>query len=195
VHTISRTLAAAILALGMTGITVDFASAQGPGNPGQGPGYGAGYGGGPGMMGGYGWGPGMGGYGGGPGAGWGARGGGPGGGYGPRGGGGPGFGGGPLAALNLTEEQSQKIAVLQEENRRRNWEVMGQVRSEQFKLRQVLSSETPDPNAVAAQQQKVDELRRQMLKSRVESRNQVAAILTPEQRQQFRSYGPWWLED
>jgi Spy/CpxP family protein refolding chaperone len=141
------------------------------------------------MMGGYGWGPGMGGYVGGPGGGWGPRGGGPGGGYGPRG------GGGPLGALNLTDEQSQKIAVLQEENRRRNWEVMGQMRSEQFKLRQLLISDTPDPNAVAAQQQKVDELRRQMLKSRVESRNQVAAILTPEQRQQFRSFGPWWLEE
>jgi Spy/CpxP family protein refolding chaperone len=29
----------------------------------------------------------------------------------------------------------------------------------------------------------------------VEARNQITAILTPEQRKQFRQYGPWWLEE
>jgi len=188
--TLGRTLAAAILALGITGVTADFAHAQGPGGPGQGPGYGPGpgagpgYGRGPGMMGGYGYGPGMmGGYG------WGPRGGGgPGWGYGPR-------GGGPLALLDLTEEQREKIAALQEENRRKNWDVMGQMRTEQFKLRQMYFTDKPDPEAIAAQQQKVDVLRRQIIKSRVEARNQIAAILTPEQRQQFRSFGPWWADE
>jgi len=28
-----------------------------------------------------------------------------------------------------------------------------------------------------------------------ETRNQVAAILTPEQRQQFRTFGPWWAPE
>jgi len=204
--TMSRHLAAAILALGMTGVTADFAGAQATGSPGQGqgpgygPGAGPGYGRGPG--GGYGWGPGMmgGGYDAGPGWGWGPRGGGgPGSGYGPRGGGpgwgyGPRGGGGPLAALDLTEEQSRKIAVLREENRRKNWDVMGNMRTEQFKLRQMLFTDKPDPEAVAEQQKKVDDLRRQMIKSRVESRNQIAGILTPEQRQQFRSFAPWWME-
>jgi Spy/CpxP family protein refolding chaperone len=97
--------------------------------------------------------------------------------------------------LDLTEEQSKKIAAIQEENRNNTWQVMGQLRGEQFKLRQMLFTDTPDPNAVAAQQQKVDELRRQMIKSRVEAHNQMAAILTPEQRQQLRSFGPWWLQE
>jgi Spy/CpxP family protein refolding chaperone len=69
------------------------------------------------------------------------------------------------------------------------------VRSEQFKLRQMLYGDKLDANAVAEQQKKVDELRRQMLKSRVEARNQVAAVLTKEQQQQFRQLGPWWLQD
>jgi Spy/CpxP family protein refolding chaperone len=34
-----------------------------------------------------------------------------------------------------------------------------------------------------------------MLKSRVESRNQIDTVLTPEQRKQFRQFGPWWLQD
>ena len=173
-----KTLATALLALALGAAPVAFA--QG------GPGYGYGPGGG--------WGPG--GYGGGPGM--------IGGGYGPGTGGGPGWGpgggrggfgpGGGLAALNLTAEQQEKVAAIQEENRRKNWDAMGKVRSEQFKLRQMAFADKIDPAAFAEQQKKVDELRRDMLKSRVESRNQVDAILTPDQRKQFRQVGPWWLQ-
>jgi Spy/CpxP family protein refolding chaperone len=149
------------------GLAAAAAFAQGPGQ-----GYG------PGMMGGYGYGPGMmGGYGRGPGVGRGL-----------------GYGGG-LAALNLNSEQSEKIASIQEENRRKNWNTMGQMRSEQFKLRQMYYADKIDPAAVAEQQKKVDELRRQMIKSHAETRNQVAAVLTPEQRKQFRQLGPWGLGD
>ncbi|HET7763959.1 MAG TPA: Spy/CpxP family protein refolding chaperone [Burkholderiales bacterium] len=136
----------------------------------QGPGYGPGYG--PGMMGGYGYGPGMMG------------------GYGPGMMGG--YGGG-LASLGLNAEQREKIAAVQEENRKANWNTMGQMRSEQFKLRQMYNADKVDSAAVADQQKKVDELRRQMLKSHVEARNQINAILTPEQRKQFRQYGPPWM--
>jgi Spy/CpxP family protein refolding chaperone len=130
----------------------------------QGPGSGPGYGYGPGMMGGYGYGPGMmGGYGGG------------------------------LASLGLSAEQREKIAAVQEENRKANWGTMGQMRSEQFKLRQMYNADKVDSAAVGDQQKKVDELRRQMLKSHVEARNQINAILTPEQRKQFRQSGPWWM--
>jgi Spy/CpxP family protein refolding chaperone len=169
--------AAVLLALGIAAGTAAYA--QGPGGPGKGPGYGPGQGYGPGMMGSYGGGPGWG--------------------YGPRGGG-PGFGPGPgaggaLAMLNLTDEQREKVLKIQEENRRKNWDLMGQVRTEQFRLRQMSYGDKLDAAAITDQQKKVDELRRQMLKSRIESRNQVAAVLTPEQKQQFRQFGPWWLED
>ena len=144
---------------------------------GPGPGYGYGHG----MMGGRGLGDGdgrgmMGGYGPGPGH------------------GGYGHGAG-LAALNLTDEQREKVARIQEENRSKNWITMGQVRGEMFKLRQMYSGDKLDSNAISEQQRKVDELRRQMLKAHIETRNQVAAILTPEQRQQFRSFGPSWAPE
>jgi Spy/CpxP family protein refolding chaperone len=122
------------------------------------------------MMGGYGYGPGMrGGYGRGP--------------------------GGGLAGLDLSSEQRDKIAAIQEENRQKNWNAMGQLRSEQFKLGQMYNAEKIDSAAVSEQQKKVDELRRQMLKSRLDARNQVMAILTPEQRKHLRQFGPWWLRD
>jgi Spy/CpxP family protein refolding chaperone len=159
------TLTAGLLALGLAASAAAFA--QGPG-PGYGPGYG------PGMMGGYGYGPGMmGGYGGGRG-------------FGP---------GGGVAALDLSSEQREKIAAIQEENRRKNWDAMGQLRSEQFKLGQMYNADKVDSAAVAEQQKKVDELRRQLLKSRLDARNQVAAILTPEQRKHLRQFGPWWLRE
>jgi Spy/CpxP family protein refolding chaperone len=119
-------------------------------------------------------------------------------GYGPgmMGGRGPGFGyGAGVAGLDLSSEQREKIAAIQEENRRKNWDAMGQLRSEQFKLGQMYNADKVDSAAVAEQQKKVDELRRQLLKSRLDARNQVAAILTPEQRKQLRQFGPWWLRE
>lgn len=161
----TRTWKAGLVALGLAG-AVAAAFAQGPG--GGGPGYGPGYGPGPGMMGGYG--PG---YGGGRG-------------YGP---------GGGFAALNLSSEQREKIATIQEENRKANWNAMGQLRSEQFKLSQMYNADKLDSTAVSEQQKKVDELRRQMLKSRLDAYNQVSTVLTPEQRKQFRQLGPWWSRE
>jgi Spy/CpxP family protein refolding chaperone len=157
--------------------------------PGPGYGQGPGYGYGPGMMGGYGAGGGMmGGYGPGPGM------------MGPgmMGGYGPGWGasGGataPLAALNLTDEQQQKLLAIQEDNRRTNWDRMGTMRAEQFKLRSMYNADSVEPQAFAEQQKKVDDLRREMLVSRLEARKQIEGVLTPEQRKQFRQFGPRWL--
>ena len=110
---------------------------------------------------------------------------------------GPGMmgGGSALAALNLTDEQRDKVFAIQEEHRKKNWAVMGEVRSEQFKLRNMYRGEKLDADKIAEQQKKVDALRQQMLRSRVEAHNQIAAVLTPEQRKQLRQYSPWWFGD
>lgn len=142
------------------------------GGPGYGPGYGGGPGYGPGMMGGWG-----------PGHGPGMMGGGPG--YGP--------GGGMFNAIKLSDEQRDKIQAIQEEHRQKVWPTMGQMRTEMFKLRRLFTADRVDANAVEEQQKKVDELRRQMLKSRIESYNQIEGVLTPEQRKQFRQLHRWWL--
>ena len=157
--------------LRLTAIALGLAAAGAAGAQGYGPGYGPGGGGGgygPGMMGG-GYGPGMG------------R------GYGP--------GGGPFAALDLKDEQREKVFAIQEEARSKNWSTMGQLRSEQSKLRRMYYADKVDAKAVSEQQKKVDELRRQMQQSRIETHNQVLAILTPEQRKQVRQFGPWWAQE
>lgn len=104
-------------------------------------------------------------------------------------------GGGMFAALGLSEEQHQKVLAIQEQHRTKNWAAMGEVRAEQYKLRSLYGADKVDADKVAEQQKKVDELRRAVLKSRVEAHNQMAAVLTPEQRKLLREYAPWWLSD
>ena len=98
--------------------------------------------------------------------------------------------GGVFAALGLSEEQHQKVLAIQEEHRNKNWAAMGEVRAEQYKLRSLYGAEKVDADKVAEQQKKVDELRRALLKSRVEAHNQMAAVLTPEQRKLLRQQRP-----
>ena len=45
------------------------------------------------------------------------------------------------------------------------------------------------------QQKKVDDLRRQVLASRLDMRKQMESVLTPEQRKQMRQFGPWWARE
>jgi Spy/CpxP family protein refolding chaperone len=160
-------LAAAVAAA--LAIGSSFALAQGPGyGPG---GMGGGYG--PGMMGGYGGGM-MGGYG-------------PGmmmGGY-----------GGPMAALKLTDEQQDKLFALQEANRKKNWDTMSTMRSDMFKLQRMYNAESVDSKALLEQQKKVDDLRRQVLASRLDMRKQMESVLTPEQKKQLHQFGPWWMRE
>lgn len=199
----SKAIRNGTIGLALLAAAAGAAFAQGPG---QGPGYGPGGGWGPGMMGGgHGGGPGMmgGGYGGGSGMMGGYYGGGPG--YGPGTmhgyGGGPGYGPGMMGrgygpgALNLTDEQRDKIAAIQEDVRAKNWDTMGKMRSEQFKLRRMYNADNLDAKAIGEQQKKVDDLRRQMLTSQLETRKHIDAVLTPEQRKQSRQFGPWWLRE
>jgi Spy/CpxP family protein refolding chaperone len=157
------------------GMMGGYSGGYGPGMMG---GYGGGYG--PGMMGGYGGGYGsgmMGGYGHGDGLRWGR-------GY-----------GGPLSQLDLSPDQQQKIGQIQEGARERNWATMGQLRAEQFRLRSLYNAEKPSPDAVADQQKKVDDLRRQLTKARIETHNEIQTVLTKEQRDQLRANPPWWDDD
>ena len=86
----------------------------------------------------------------------------------------------------ISAEQREKILAIREGTRQKNWTAIGQLRTEMFALRRLYFADRVDPDAIVEQQRKVDELRRALLKSRLESRNQVEALLTPEQRTQFR---------
>jgi Spy/CpxP family protein refolding chaperone len=131
-----------------------------------------GYGMGPGMMGGYGMGPGMMGggmgYGHGPGYGMGY---------------GPGYG---LAGLNLTDEQRKNVNKLLDGQQKVHHNAMGKIMEQNSRLRDLYSQEKWDANAIAAAYDEISKQRSVMIRSRIDTRNKIYDLLTPQQRQQFR---------
>jgi Spy/CpxP family protein refolding chaperone len=191
------TIAAALAAIAVT-VTLPATYAQtggyGPGTMGGYDGYGMG----PGMMGGYGMGPGMmGGYGGngmGPGMMYGDRPMVPGmpgsGGYGPGPGmmggyggyrAGPGmmhgYGANAAGAPELTDDQREKLTKIHEALATRHWELMGKLQEQQFKLRELMTSQSADDAAVGKAYRNIESLRRQMGSARADAQKEIDALL------------------
>ena len=93
-------------------------------------------------------------------------------------------------ALGLSEDQRAQVGRIMEDTRRKNWDVLGQIQAERFKLREMFRGDKVDPNAAVEQKRKIDDLKRQVMGARLEARNQVLALLTSEQREKARSFGP-----
>ena len=145
-----RTLIGAAVAA--AAILAATAGAQGPGMMG---GYGPGYGMGPGMMGGYGPGYGM----------------------------GPGMMGGywrGYGALNLTEEQRDKIDSIQEDLSRKQWELMGRMHSQSYRF-----GDSDDAAARKAYQE-MAAAHKEMFETMLDARKRIDSVLTPEQRKELR---------
>lgn len=100
---------------------------------------------------------------------------------------------GPYHALNLSEQQRAKISQIQDETRRKNWDVMGKLLDEQARLRELFAAEKRDPSAIGKQTMKMAELRRQLVEASVDAHNRMEALLTKEQKEQLRSFGRGWM--
>ncbi|MCG6876717.1 MAG: Spy/CpxP family protein refolding chaperone [Betaproteobacteria bacterium] len=197
------------LALAAAATIAGTALAQAPQGPGTGPGM-MGSGGGPGMMGGYGpggqqrgYGPGygmgpgmMGGYGPGYGMGPGMM-----GGYGPGYGMGPGmmggyvprYGMGPLQMLDLDDAQRGKVNHIGDALRKKNWQILGQMQDEQAKLRDLYLTEKTDRSAIVAAYKQLFDLRLQRVEAMLDARAELEKVLTKEQRDELRRFGPAWM--
>ena len=82
----------------------------------------------------------------------------------------------------MSEDQDQAQA------RKKQWQVMGDLREERLKLHELMSSDNgPDPAAATAQYQKVQDLERQLFEGALVAREQVEATLTPEQKEKLKS--------
>lgn len=148
---------------GMMGLDddADYGMTQGPC-----PGFGMGYGRGMGMMGGmgYGHGPGM------------------------MGGMGYGMGYG-LQQLELTDAQHEKIGQIQQRMRKQQYERMGAMMEAREAMQLEMLKDQPDPEAVARAHEKASAIRREMLKSHIEARNEMRGVLSEEQRERMRGMG------
>ena len=180
-HVLSAAVVAAVVAASPLA-----GAQQGSGSPGM-----MGYGMGPGMMGGYGMGPGMimgrgmmGGWRIGPdmmGS------------YGMGSGmmGMCGMGYGMLQQLQVTPDQRNRLAAIQDDAGRRGSELGARIRDGYFKLRDLMAVAPQDKSAVLAEYQKIQDIQLQSFQLHMEAHQKISDVLTPEQRQQLAQYGCW----
>ena len=103
-----------------------------------------------------------------------------------------GYGAGPGGyGLNLTPEQQEKIGAIQARARTDQYKRMGTMMEAMEGMRAEMLKEEPNPDAVAKAFDKVSAQRREMLKARIQTQNEIRGVLTKEQREQLRGmYGP-----
>lgn len=95
---------------------------------------------------------------------------------------------------NLTEQQQNKMAQIQEEVRKKHWDIMGKMNAEQMKLQQLYYSGKRDSAAIEAQHKQIYQLQREMDESWLDAQSRMDAILTKEQKELLRGgYGPGWM--
>jgi len=133
--------------------------------PGMMNGYGAGasYGMGPGFMagpGGYGMGPGMMG----------------------------GFGGDAYAGLDLTAEQRSKIADIQQATGKAQWQLMGTMHEQGYRMYGNAGPGAFDEAAARKSFDAMSDTRKAMFEMQLDARRKIEAVLTPPQREQLRRY-------
>jgi Spy/CpxP family protein refolding chaperone len=109
---------------------------------------------------------------------------------------GPGGGIGVLAQLDLNDSQRNQVFKIQDELRRKNWDLLGKQQDEQAKLRDAyLASGKRDRAAIVAAYKHIGELRVQRIENSLDAAEKIEGVLTQQQRDQLKRLGPWWMGD
>lgn len=100
---------------------------------------------------------------------------------------------GPQSNLNLSAEQRGKIAKIQEDARRKQWELMGKMEDAQAHMNERYYSDDRDDATLSKDYRKMSELRHQMFDLSLSTQKQTDAVLTKEQHgKSWRNgYGMW----
>lgn len=94
-------------------------------------------------------------------------------------GGGWGMGAQGLSALSA--DQRAKIAKIQDETRKKNWELMGQMMDEQARLRDLYNASKRDSGAITNANKKISELQRRMYESAADAHKRMEAVMSKKQ--------------
>jgi len=94
----------------------------------------------------------------------------------------------PFEALDLSDEQRGQISRIRDEERRKHWNVAGQIMDQQSRLRSVYEADRPDPKQVGEVYADISKLRRQMVETHVAADNEIQRVLTQEQREQLKQW-------
>lgn len=101
-----------------------------------------------------------------------------------------GLGLGPIARLDLDDSQRAQVLKIDDDLRRKNWDVMGKMQDEMAKMRDAWWSGKRDRAAILAAYKRMSDLRLTMLENSLDARDRAEAQLTPQQRDQLRRFGP-----
>lgn len=98
-----------------------------------------------------------------------------------------------LHALNLTDEQVEKIRHIMDAQRKEMWAQMGNMMDARERLYDLYTMDQPDPGKVGDAYADVSRIRQKMIEARVRSRNEIWNLLTKEQREQLQEWrrGDW----
>ena len=88
--------------------------------------------------------------------------------------------------LNLSAEQRSKITKIQNDVRRKHWEIMGKMQDEQALMNEQYYSDQRDDAALSKSYRKMSELRQQMFDLSLSAQKQIDAVLTKEQRDKMK---------
>ncbi len=119
---------------------------------------------------------------------------------------GPGYGGGHMGPgmmggaglggidrLDLTDDQRSQLTKIEGNLRTKNWELMGKMHDQMDDLQDLGSaSGKRDRSAILAANKRMTDLRQQMLENSLDATEKAEALLTPQQREQFKRYARSW---
>ena len=86
------------------------------------------------------------------------------------------------------------MLAIQEDLRKKQWELAGKSQEEMAKLRDAWwTSGKRDRAAILASSRRLSELRQQGLEQSLDAADRLDKVLTEQQREQLRRWGPWWM--
>jgi len=100
---------------------------------------------------------------------------------------------GPLGSLDLNDEQRTKIAQIYQALQTKRAELGGKVTEQRARLRALYSTQRLDRDTILRVHKNLQELRLDGLEAQLDAREKIEGVLTTEQRQQLRRWGPWWM--
>lgn len=99
-----------------------------------------------------------------------------------------GFGLGAIGRLDLNDSQRRQVQKIDDELRRKNWDLMGKMHDEMSRMRDAMWTDKRDRAAILAGNKRMSELRQQMLENMLDAADKAEGVLTPQQREQLRRY-------
>lgn len=91
-------------------------------------------------------------------------------------------------ALNLTDEQRTRIAEIQKEVRRKQWELMEKMHEQGW--RSGARDGKFDEQAARKTHDDMADMRKQMFENMLDERKRIDSVLTPQQREQIQKMQP-----